>query len=210
MTERRLYLHSPALAEAEPFIGRAAAAIGEADAVACLLLRLAEVDPGRRKAIVRAACEALQPLGVAVIVEGDAQLAARADADGVHCAGAGEDFAAALKSLRPKRIVGVGRLATRDEAMIAGEAEPDYLMFGEPAADGFVRPLDWRVERVGWWAEIFNVPCVGYAAEVGDVDALAGAGADFVALGDWLWREADPAAILRRAVASLAAHPLRE
>lgn len=210
MTERRLYLLSPPLAEAGPFLGQAAVAIGEAGDVACLLLSLAEPDPGRRKAIVRAACEALQPLGVAVIVEGDAQLAARADADGVHCAGAGEDFAAALNSLRPKRIVGVGRLTTRDEAMIAGEAEPDYLMFGEPAADGFVRPLDWRVERVGWWAEIFNVPCVGYAAAAGDVDALAAAGADFVALGDWLWREADPAAILRRAAASLAAHPLRE
>lgn len=204
MTNPRLVLLSPPLAEAEPFAAQAAAAAASG-AVASLLLRLATQDPGRRKAIVRAVCERLQPQGVAVIVAGDALLAARADADGVHVEGVGEELAEALRSLRPKRIVGVGRLATRDEAMVAGESEPDYLLFGEPAPDGFVRPLDWRIERVGWWAEIFNLPCVAFADSLDEVGPLAAAGADFVALGDWLWREPDPAALIPRAVAALAA-----
>ncbi len=204
MTDPRLVLVSPPLEAAEPFAAQAAAAVA-GGAVASILLRLAAADPGRRKAIVRALCESLQPAGVAVIVVGDALLAARADADGVHVEGAGEDLAEALQSLKPKRIVGVGRLSGRDEAMVAGEAEPDYLLFGEPAADGFVRPLEARIERVGWWAEIFNLPCVAWASSLDEVGPLAGAGADFVALGDWLWREADPAALVARAAASLTA-----
>lgn len=203
MTDPRLVLVSPPLDDAAPFAARAAAAAA-AGGLASLLVRLAATDPGRRKAIVRGVCEAVQPLGVAVIVVGDARLAAHADADGAHLEGPGEELAAALRSLKPKRIVGVGRLGDRDEAMIAGEAEPDYLMFGDPSADGFVRPLDWRLERVGWWAEIFNLPCIGYAAAADEVAALARAGADFVALGDWVWREADPAGIVARAAGELA------
>ncbi|MBK9082200.1 MAG: thiamine phosphate synthase [Rhizobiales bacterium] len=208
MTEPRLYLVTPPLAA--PGEGAAVfAAAAASGAVACALLRLATNEPGQSKAVARAVCDILQPAGIAVVVEDDTRLAGRAEADGVHVAGAGEALAAALKSMRPKRIVGVGALASRDEAMQAGEAEPDYLMFGEPAADGFVRPLDWRVERAGWWSEIFNVPCVAYAAQADEVAALAQAGADFVALGPWLFAEADPAAILKRAAADLAAAPAR-
>ena len=38
-----------------------------------------------------------------------------------------------------------------------------------------------------WWAELFEVPCIGYAASADEVRPLAQAGADFVALGDWIW-----------------------
>lgn len=205
----RLYLMTPPLDDAAlaPALSEAVAAAE----IACLLVRLATKDPGQRKKIVRALADVAQPKGVAVLVEDDPQLAARAGADGVHVNGYGEAFAEALKSMRPDRIVGIGHLATRDDAMDAGEDEADYLFFGEPAADGFVRPLDWRIERVAWWAEIFNTPCVAFAAASDEVTPLAGAGADFVALGDWIWR--DPrgaAAIVAEAASDLAALPPRE
>jgi thiamine-phosphate pyrophosphorylase len=43
---------------------------------------------------------------------------------------------------------------------------------------------------VAWWAELFEVPCVGFAASLEEVEALAAAGADFVALD---CASADPA-----------------
>jgi thiamine-phosphate pyrophosphorylase len=62
-------------------------------------------------------------------------------------------------------------------------------MFGQPDANG-ARPAFAAVEeRVAWWAEVFESPCVGYAASPGEIAALVAAGADFVALGDWLWSE---------------------
>ena len=52
------------------------------------------------------------------------------------------------------------------------------------------------LERVGWWAEVFEIPCVALAASLDEVGALAAAGADFVAVGDFIWT--DPAARRRR------------
>ena len=38
------------------------------------------------------------------------------------------------------------------------------------------------------------MPCVGYAASLDEVAPLVQAGADFIALGDWLWRDASAVA----------------
>jgi len=75
------------------------------------------------------------------------------------------------------------------------------VMFGEPRRDGSIPPLADVVDRVDWWAEIFQTPCVAYAARLADVAPLAAAGADFVALGDALWS----APALEPAIAAAAA-----
>ena len=71
--------------------------------------------------------------------------------------------------------------------MLAGESGADYVMFGEPDRRGSRPAFEAILERVGWWAEVFEPPCVGYAAGLDEVAPLAQAGADFVALGDWIW-----------------------
>jgi len=67
-------------------------------------------------------------------------------------------------------------------------------MFGEPRRDGFTPPADQTVERIAWWAEIFEPPCVGYAASRDEAYAFAAAGADFVLVGDFIWADARGAA----------------
>jgi thiamine-phosphate pyrophosphorylase len=54
-------------------------------------------------------------------------------------------------------------------------------------------------ERVVWWAEIFETPCVAYADTIPAAGTLAEAGADFVALGDAIWGSSSPAAAVREA-----------
>lgn len=67
-------------------------------------------------------------------------------------------------------------------------------MFGEP--DGGHRPrFEAVLERVSWWADVLTIPCVGYAENLDEVAALALAGADFVALGETIWRNDLRAAI---------------
>ena len=57
--------------------------------------------------------------------------------------------------------------------MTAAEQGADYVMFGEPDAAG-VRPAFAAIEeRVAWWAELFEAPCVGYAAAPEEVAPLA-------------------------------------
>jgi thiamine-phosphate pyrophosphorylase len=77
------------------------------------------------------------------------------------------------------------------------------VMFGEPRPDGFTPPAPETLERVAWWAEIFEPPCVGFAAMLDDVAPLAAARADFIAVGDAIWRAQSPRAALAQAIASL-------
>ena len=194
----RLYLITPPLsyADIDAFAPRFAAALAVGD-VASVLARVAPGADGDAKRILTRLVEIAAGADVALLVERDPRLAARVGADGAHV-----DFAKlddALESLHPERIVGVGHLKMRDDAMTAGESGADYVMFGEPRPDGWTPPLAETVERVGWWAEIFQTPCVAFAADLDSVAPLAAAGADFVALGDVVWSAAEPEDVVAQA-----------
>lgn len=176
----RLYLITPPVAEAEALAEILAEALPAGD-VACVLLRFATPDEGARKKIIKALAPSIQKAEAALLIEGDAQLAARAGADGVHIEGFGENFEEALDSLKPERIVGLGGLTSRDEAMRAGETEVDYLMFGGLEPNG--ASAEEVFEQAGWWAEVFNLPCVAVAHAPEDAPRLARCGAEFLGLG---------------------------
>ena len=207
----RLFLVTAPVSSAEAVRPGIEAALDAGD-VACLLLRLAPGAERDRKEVVRALASAVQDRGAALLLE-DARLVSHTGADGTHAAGADDAFAAALDSMKPDRIVGAGQLASRDDAMRAGEAGADYVMFGDAgfAADG--PALDDVLEEVGWWAEIFNVPCVGFARALDEVERLGLTGAEFVALGRAVWDDprgpavavAEARSALDRAEATLAA-----
>jgi thiamine-phosphate pyrophosphorylase len=156
--------------------------------VAAVLLRLAGVDERALINGAKALCPVAQDKGAALLLDGHADLVARAGCDGAHLTGLAA-FTEAIERLKSDRIIGCGGLATRHNAMVAAEAGADYVMFGEPDERGERPRFCAVVERVAWWAEVFEVPCVGYAASSAEVRTLAEADADFVALGDWLWRD---------------------
>jgi thiamine-phosphate pyrophosphorylase len=203
--ERALYLVTPPLAaaDAEAFAGIFAATL-EAAPVACALLRLLPDSLMRAEAVAAPFLRAANDADCALLIENDARLAVRLGADGVHVAGAGADLSRAIERLKPQRIVGAGALRTRDEAMIAGEMGADYVMFGD--FDGATPTMGLKplADRVAWWAEIFETPCVACAATLAEARALKEAGADFVALGEAVFGSSSPAAAARRAQASIA------
>jgi thiamine-phosphate pyrophosphorylase len=73
--------------------------------------------------------------------------------------------------------------------MVAGEAGADYVLFGEPDAEGKRPSVEAICERLQWWAELFEPPCVGFAATLAEAEAFATAGADFVLVGDLVWSD---------------------
>lgn len=177
----RLYLITPLLSSAEDFAPKLEKALASGD-VACVLLRFATPDEGVRKKIAKVLAPMIQKAEAAALALDDAQLVGRAGLDGGHINGGGENFDDALERLKPDRIVGVGGLDSRDAAMSAGETDVDYLLFGALDAqdNDAAATLEWTV----WWAEVFNVPCVGVAHAPEEVDALAKSGAEFLGLGD--------------------------
>jgi thiamine-phosphate pyrophosphorylase len=186
----RLYLVAPC--DAADLAHQLAEALGATD-VAAVLLRLPETDERGRVNHVKAVAPTVQGKGAALLLDGHPDLAARAGADGAHLSGI-EALQAALPTLKPERIAGCGGLETRHEAMVAAEAGADYVMFGEPDASGRRPSFDAIAQRVAWWAEVFEIPCVGFAASLDEVEPLAAAGADFIAVGECVFGAGDGAA----------------
>jgi thiamine-phosphate pyrophosphorylase len=81
--------------------------------------------------------------------------------------------------------------------MVAGEEGADYVMFGAGPSRHDAIPV--LAELCGWWSGLFVLPC---AADLRGLDAdpaaLAGAGADFVAVREAVWQH--PAGAARAAL----------
>ena len=184
----RLYLATPELDDPSQFIASLPGLLASAD-VAAVLVRLRETDQRTMISRVKALVPVVQNGGAALLLDGHVDLVARGGADGAHVSGiAGlED---ALPSLKPDRIAGVGGLATRHDSMAAGELGADYVLFGEPDANGQRPSREAIAERLQWWEELFEPPCVGFAVSREEAGEFAAAGADFVLVGDFIW--ADP------------------
>ena len=199
---QRLYLVTPAISDPAAFAGELELALGAGD-IAAVLLRLA--DGGARTLIerVKHIAAVVQPRDVALVLDNRPEIVARAGADGAHLSGV-DKFVAALALLKPERIAGAGGLRSRHDAMLAGEAGADYVMFGEPDRKGRRPSFENLQERLTWWADLFEIPCVAYAAGKDDVRPLVRTGADFIALGDWIWSAPEGAAkVIAAAGASL-------
>jgi thiamine-phosphate pyrophosphorylase len=184
----RFYLVTPVVTETAALADILPGALAAAD-VAAVLLRLAPADERTLTNRVKVLAPIVQGKGVALIIDGHPDIVARAGADGCHVSNPA-DLRLAAATLKPSRIMGAGGLKTRDDAMTAGEAGADYVMFGEPDMDGTRPSFAAIVERVEWWAEVFEIPCVAWAEHIHEVAELCAAGADFVAVSDAVF--ADP------------------
>jgi thiamine-phosphate pyrophosphorylase len=204
----RLYLVTPVLEDAAAFAPLLAAACAAGD-VAAVLARFAPADERTLVNRVKSLAPPAQDNGAALLIsiEGEmdlATIAARGSADGVHVSADAARVRDLRERLKGERALGVGGLRTRDDAMTFGEAGVDYLLFGEPRADGSLPSIDSVVERAAWWAEIFETPCVAYAPTLADVVVLAATRAEFIGLGDAVWSHQEgPGAAIRAALAAV-------
>jgi thiamine-phosphate pyrophosphorylase len=155
---------------------------------------------------VLAAAERLQPVcaahQVAFLLADDLALAREIFADGIQLGGAA-DVAAARQALGKERVIGAACRASRDAAMVAGDAGADYIAFGEP--DG---PLsDELGELIEWWSWMCVLPCLAEGdLELADCAALARRGADLMGVSRLIWQHpGGPAAAVSELGAALAA-----
>ncbi len=198
-TTPRLVLFAPPF-DAERAAALVSQACDSAD-IASIILHTG----GKSDAEIVAASRHMLPVAIeksaALLVEDRADLAEDITPDGVHLS----NFPAQsteLSPLKPHFIAGAAGFASRHDAMSAGEAGADYVMFGEPMG-GKRLPLEMIIERVTWWAEIFNIPCVAFAASLDEVPALVEAGADFIALDQAIWTAEKPLDALKQAMRHL-------
>ncbi|MGQ0456224.1 MAG: thiamine phosphate synthase [Hyphomicrobium sp.] len=138
-------------------------------------------------AIAKSLVDVAQRKSVAALLADDADLVRIVKADGVHVSWAKDvasAYHAARESLGERFIVGADAGRSRHDAMTLGEAGADYVAFGVPPhVEDRATAAARQVDLIGWWSEIFEVPCI--AADVVDAahaQSLASAGSDFIAV----------------------------
>ena len=176
--------------------------------IAAVIVRFPPASDSELSARARALLPLAQARNIAFLLEGHAHLAAKIGADGAHLSDT-QTLRDALPALKPALIAGAGGLATRHDAMFAAELGADYVMFGEPNAAGQRPSFEAVVERVVWWAEIFEIPCVAFAETADQASALAHAGADFIALGAAVWSDPERGATVIAEAAARVSAPER-
>jgi len=191
----RLYLATPVVDDPAALVTGLPGLLAGAD-IAAVLLRLADTDPRSMVTRIKRLAPPIQNAGAALLVDGHVDLVARSGADGAHLTGIAA-LEEALPTLKPDRIAGIGGLTTRHDSMLAGERGADYVLFGELDARGRRPSIEAVAERLSWWAELFEPPCVGYAASPEEAHEFVRAGADFILVGDIIWTDSrGPAAAL--------------
>jgi thiamine-phosphate pyrophosphorylase len=199
----RLFLITPSVTEARAFAATLEATLAAADVAAVLIP--GSGDERRDLEVASALVPLVQSAGAAALIGDDTRILGRSKADGVHITTGIGDLRAASRTLRPQRIVGAGGLRSRHAAMEAGEAEPDYVFFGDPRRDTHDAPHPNALDLAAWWSELMTIPAVIMAGRslAGVADAAA-TGASFVALRDAVWSHPQgPSAALRLAAAEL-------
>jgi thiamine-phosphate pyrophosphorylase len=160
------------------------AMFGHCQPVAVLIRPLPQHHLGAGE--VKPLVDVAQEFGAAAIIFDDVRLAQTLHADGVHLVldrggDVGAAIAAARSSLGAAANIGVDPGISRHRAMEAGEAGADYVAFS--VADGSDVARQARDDLIGWWGEIFEVPCVALdVATADEASTLDMHGADFVAL----------------------------
>lgn len=146
-----------------------------------------------------------QAANVATVIAGEPRIATRVQADGMHLEGRVDDLSAAIAKYQSKMMVGCGNIKTRDDAMMLGEAEPDYVFFGKFGYDNKPEPHPRNLSLGAWWSEMMQIPCIVLAGDdVASVVDVAKTGADFVALGAAVFAEGkDPARMVAESNALL-------
>lgn len=193
MADCRLYLITPPrIDDAVAFAELLEQTLSAGD-VACLQIRLKDIDDDEIVRLSRPLIEIGQAHDVAVLINDRPDLADQLGADGVHIGQDDTPYAEARKILGPDKIVGVTAHDSRHLAMMAGEAGADYVAFGaffptttkDPKASA-------RPDILEWWSSLFEIPCVaigGITTE--NCVPLIEAGADFLAVSAGVWQHTD-------------------
>jgi thiamine-phosphate pyrophosphorylase len=165
------------------------AATLDAGDVACVQLRLKDVDDDAVKRAIDILRPEAQDRDVAFILNDRPDLAAATGCDGVHVGQDDTPYRQARQLVGDQAIVGVTCHNSRHLAMEAGEQGADYIAFGAfyptTTKDAEVRA---EVETLRWWAELMEVPCVAIGGiTVDNALPLIEAGADFLAICGGIW-----------------------
>ncbi|HLN24606.1 MAG TPA: thiamine phosphate synthase [Patescibacteria group bacterium] len=197
MTDCRLYLVTPPTIDDVPAFAKTLGSVLDAGDVACVQLRLKDIDDAALRLAIGFLRPEVQRRGVAFLLNDRPDLAFETGCDGVHIGQEDMPYRQARAAIGPEGIVGVTCHDSRHLAMEAGEAGADYVAFGAfyPTTTKEAK-VQAEPELLSWWAEMMEVPCVAIGGiTIANARPLIEAGADFLAVCGGVWNHPEgPAA----------------
>ncbi len=150
-------------------------------------------------------CKTLIPIvqdnDAAALVAGDSRAFGRAGADGILIESGLDELNDALARFSPHNIVGCGNVRDRHRALKVGEANPDFIFFGNLDRDIKPEPHRKNLALADWWAHLVEIPCAvmgGNSLE--SVIDIALSGAEFAVLSKAVFDHQDgPEVAVRKA-----------
>lgn len=200
-TNCQIYLITPpAISDLDAFLETLDKAL-KAAPVACLQIRLKDLDDSALIHMANPICELAQGLDVAVIMNDRPDLAKRVGADGVHIGQDDMDYFSSRELLGGDAIIGVTCHNSKQLAFDAASAGADYVAFGAFFDTPTKQPRSRaELEILSWWQQAMETPVVAIGGITPDnADAVIKAGADFIAVssGVWDWPDGPNQAVQR-------------
>lgn len=159
-----LFIIAPSDLSADALIKKLAQLFETADVSAMLLPKGTRNDYDYID-YVKAVGPTIQDTGCALILDNAPSIVKSVKADGVQIDGSFEDLKEAMQILRPDYIIGVGNLSSRHDAMVKGELDVDYVLFGDVEMSEHS-----AYETANWWAETFEIPSIYLTKDAKDQD----------------------------------------
>ena len=157
--------------------------ITSAGDIATVIFSAPGMDENAFQTAAQPLVSAVQENGIAAIVEFHTRAAGRVGADGLQLGQDPDAVEDAVDTYSPKMMVGAGNVKTRHNALVIGELQPDYLMFGKPGGDIRPEPHPKNIDLGAWWSAMVEIPCVVLGgSDINSVVDVAATGAEFVAL----------------------------
>lgn len=151
--------------------------------VASVIFSAGDLDTDLFQSKVQGLVEVTQNCGVAAIIDCDSRVAGRVGADGLQLGQDADALKDAINKHGSKMMVATGNVKTRHNALVLGELEPAYVMFGKPGGDIRPDPHPKNIDLGQWWSAMVEIPCIVLGGtDLNSVVTVADTGADFVAL----------------------------
>ena len=142
------------------------------------------LDENTFQSLIEPLVKVVQDENIAAIVADYSRVAGRVGADGLQVGQDLDVLREAIEKFTPAMMVGAANVKSRHNALIIGESQPDYVMFGKPGGDIKPQAHPKNIALGEWFASLVEIPSIVLGGnDPQSAIEVARSGVEFVALG---------------------------